>query len=171
MSECTWLSDRLSALPADLAEWSPEHQRHLAGCESCRLEWELVLAARRLGERRLPGFDAASAAGALRRRLHQARVDRGRQIRAWIFAGMAAAAALAAVLWTGDGPDPLQRPEPVATGFRIPLPELDGLQPAELDSVLRTMDQAPANGASLENAAPGDTGAGDLDVVLESWEG
>ncbi len=36
MSECTWLSDRLPALPADQAEWSLEDQRHLNGCESCR---------------------------------------------------------------------------------------------------------------------------------------
>jgi hypothetical protein len=170
MSECTWLSDRLPALPSDQAEWSLEDQRHMTGCESCRREWELVRATRRLGER-LPEFDPVSTGSALRRRLHQAGTDRARRIRAWIFAGMAAAAAVAAVLWTSDRPDPLLRSEPVATGFRIPLPELDGLQPAELDSVLRTMDQAPASGATLETTAPGDTGSSDLDIVLESWEG
>jgi hypothetical protein len=170
MSECTWLSDRLTALPADLTEWSLEDQRHLNGCESCRREWELVRAIRRLGEQ-LPDFDPGSTANALRRRLQHAGADRARRIRAWVFAGMAAAAAVTAVLWSDDQPDPLLRSEPVATGFRIPLPELDGLQPAELDSVLRTMDLAPATGATLEPAAPADTGSGDLDIVLESWEG
>jgi hypothetical protein len=112
-----------------------------------------------------------SAGNALRLRLQHARADRTRRIRAWVFAGMAAAAAVTAVLWTSDRPDPLLRSEPVATGFRIPLPELDGLQPAELDSVLQSMDQAPAPGAALETTAPADTNNGDLDIVLESWEG
>jgi len=170
MSECTWLSDRMPALPANQAEWSLEDQRHLNGCESCRREWELVRATRRLGER-LPAFDPVSTASALRLRLQQAGPGRARRIRAWIFAGMAAAAAVTAVLWRDDQPEPLLRSEPVATGFRIPLPELDELQPAELDTVLRTMDQAPAPGATSETAAPADTGNGDLDIVLESWEG
>ncbi|HEX2251386.1 MAG TPA: hypothetical protein VHH32_13655 [Gemmatimonadales bacterium] len=170
MSECTWLSDRMAALPADQAEWSAEDQRHLIGCESCRREWELVRAARRLGEQ-LPDFDPVATNAAVRRRLQEAAAVRTKRIRAWVFAGMAAAAAVAGVVWTGDRPDPLLRSEPVATGFRIPLPELDGLQPAELDSVLRAMDQAPASGATLESTAPADTGNGDLDFVLESWEG
>jgi hypothetical protein len=171
MSECIWLSDRLSALPADQADWSSEDLRHLDVCESCRREWELVRATRGLGNRLFAAFDAGATASAVRQRLHQARVDRARQIRAWVFAGMAAAAAVSAMVLTGDRPDPLVRSEPVATGFRIPLPELDGLQPAELDSVLQTMDQSPATGGTLENASPGNPENGDLDTVLESWEG
>jgi hypothetical protein len=170
MSDCTWLSDRMPALPTNRAEWSAEDQRHLIGCDSCRREWDLVRATRRLGEQ-LPDFDSVSTSNTLRRRLQQASTDRAGRIRAWVFAGMAAAAVLAAVLLSGDRPDALLPSEPVATGFRIPLPELDELQPAELDSVLRTMDQAPASGATLETGAPADTSNSDLDIVLESWEG
>jgi hypothetical protein len=41
------------------------------------------------------------------------------------------------------------------------LPELDGLQPAELDSVLQTMDEP----------APADSTLDELEGFLDSWEG
>jgi hypothetical protein len=55
--------------------------------------------------------------------------------------------------------------------LEIPLPELDDLEPVELDSVLSTMDVPfPADSAI---AAPelGDFDSGELETVLDIWEG
>ena len=54
--------------------------------------------------------------------------------------------------------------------LQIPLPELDGLQPVELDSLLRIMD-APVDNTALENPELDDLDSAELEAVLESWEG
>jgi hypothetical protein len=172
MSDCSWLSDRMPAVALGRAEWTTDEARHLSGCRSCQDEWELVRTASRLGEAAGLPADAFTTSRAVLHRLSQGREERLRR-RAWSFAGLAAAATLVAVIWTErplsqPGVLPLQ----VVTGLRIALPELDGLQPVELDSVLQTMEEPLVDGpTTLEDPTLGDLDSTELQSVLDYLEG
>jgi hypothetical protein len=170
MTECNRLSDRIPVVALGRAEWTPDEARHLSGCRSCHDEWELVRLTSRLGEARLPALDAAATSGIVLQRLERARIEQLRR-RAWSFAGLAAAATLVAVIWSER---PVRRtviPAPVVAGLQIPLPELDNLQPAELDSVLQTMDEPLVDGSTLDAPSLGDLDSAELQSVLDYWEG
>ena len=172
MSSCTWLSDRMPQVALDRAEWTTDEIQHLSTCHSCQQEWALLRAAIRLGDRAVVEVDAPSLSRALQQRLVRSSV-RQRQRRAWGFAGMAAAAALAGLLWSGRADPPLPRPasSPVVAGLQIPLPELEELQPAELDSVLRDMDRPGPDIDTLQAGDSLEAGAPALETVFDYWEG
>jgi hypothetical protein len=175
MSDCERVSDRMPLMALGQAEWNPDETRHLSECGQCREEWELVQLASRLGRDAGLALDpAATAAGVLRRLDRDREAGRLRR-RAWSFAGLAAAAAVVAAVWTGgpQGGESKTPPVPsaVAGRFSIPLPELDSLEPAELDSVLQTMDEPPVNGSTADDPALGDLNSDELQRVLDSWEG
>jgi hypothetical protein len=161
MSECHWLSDKMPAVALGTAEWSREEVQHLGTCRSCQDEWDLVHRSSRMGREVGLGLDATSISDTLLQHLERARLERLRS-RAWSFAGLAAAAAIAAVVWTER---PTTRTVPTApavvAGLQISLPELDSLQPAELDSVLQTMDEPMAADSTLD----------ELEGFLDSSEG
>ena len=171
MTECTRLSDRMPDVALGRARWNPEEASHLAACDSCRSEWRLVQTASKLGRRLGETASEPRVADAVIARLKAAQVGRSRT-RVYGIGGVAAAAAVAALLWTGSVPKytfPARGPSVV--GLEIPLPELDSLQPSELNSVLQTMDQAGVEGSSAETPDPGDTNADDPETVLDYWEG
>jgi hypothetical protein len=171
MSECSWLSDRMPVVALGQAEWTPAEVRHLRDCRSCQDEWELVRLTTRMGEARLLALDTAATSGAVLERLAQARVEQQRR-RAWSFVGLAAAATVAAVIWTERPLTPRSvAPSAVVAGLQIPLPELDSLQPAELDSVLRTMDEPLVDGSTMDAPGLGDLDSTELQSVLDYWEG
>ncbi|HYF39886.1 MAG TPA: hypothetical protein VD930_09370 [Gemmatimonadales bacterium] len=172
MSHCTWLSDRMPLVALGRAEWTGQEVEHLSACRSCQQEWELLRATIRLGDHAAAGMDAGSLARTLEQRLESS-IRQRRQRRAWSFAGMAAAAAIAGLLWTGRADPPLtpQSPAAIVAGLQIPLPELEELQPAELDSVLRAMEQTGPYLDTLETGdAVGEEGPA-LETVYDYWEG
>ncbi|HET6836460.1 MAG TPA: hypothetical protein VFH24_00385 [Gemmatimonadales bacterium] len=154
------------------AEWTPDDVHHLGECRSCQCEWALLQTANRLGERAAAGIDVASITTALQRRRGRT-PGRNRQRKAWGVAGMAAAAALAGLLWSGRADPPLPPPPSthVVAGLQIPLPELEDLQPAELDSVLRGMDRPGPYIDILETIDSGAAEAPELETVYDYWEG
>jgi hypothetical protein len=161
MSECHWLSDKMPAVALGTAEWSPIEVQHLDTCRWCQEEWDLLQASSRMGRAVGLGLEARSTTDAVLQRLERGRSERHRS-RAWSVAGLAAAAAIAAVVWTGRPVSRPQQPAPaIVAGLEISLPELDSLQPAELDSVLQTMDEP----------APADSTLDELEGFLDSWEG
>jgi hypothetical protein len=90
--------------------------------------------------------------------------------------GLAAAAAIIMAIWAGSGRDPAATSRHngslAAAQLEIPLPELESLEPAELDTVLQAMDE-PNN---LRDAGDGELELSDLDSdelerVLDTWEG
>ena len=172
MSDCTSLSDRMPLVALGRAEWTPDEIHHLAGCASCQREWELLRAVSRLGERSAIEMDVPSMTRAVQQRLGWAD-RRKRQRTAWGFAGMAAAAALVGLLWSGkaERPLPASSSTPAVAGLQIPLPELEDLQPAELDSVLRGMDQPAPDLDTLETTDPASMEAPELETVYDYWEG
>lgn len=171
MSDCTWLSDRMPLVALGRAEWTADEIHHLGGCASCQREWELLRVVSRLGDRAAARIDAPSITGALQHRLGGTG-RRMRQRKAWGFVGMAAAAAIVGLLWSGgdDPPLPASSSTPVVARLQIPLPELEDLQPAELDSVLRGMDQPVPDLDTLETTDSA-VEAPELETVYDYWEG
>ena len=175
MSDCEWFADRMPVVALGRAEWTPDEIRHLNECESCRREWELVQVASRLGEDAGLSLAPTAIAAAMIRRLDREWKDGWRRRRSWGFAGLAAAAAVVAALWTGGlgGGPPKAAPAgtEVAGRLSIPLPELETLEPAELHSVLQTMDEPIVGGSNGDEPALGDLNTDELERVLYFWEG
>lgn len=170
MSDCNWLSDRMPAVALGRAEWTLDEAGHLGECRSCQVEWELVQAAGRLGAATLPAPDPESMTRAMLHRLMRDEVQS--RPRVWILSALAAAA-LAAAVWTGGderGPSDGAPAEPIVARLEWRLPELESLQAAELDSVLRTMDDSTALD-SPDASGLGDLDAEELQRVLDTWEG
>jgi hypothetical protein len=59
----------------------------------------------------------------------------------------------------------------VVAGLRIPLPELESLQPVELDSVLQAMEEPLVEGSTLDEPSLGDLDSTELQSVLDYLEG
>jgi hypothetical protein len=171
MSYCERLSDRMPDVATQRAAWTSDEAAHLASCTDCRAEWNLVLAARRL-EARGPTVDPTVIAAAVQRRLAADRTA-GRRNR-WFWAGGAAAAAAAAIaLAVTRGPAPRSETGPVVaveTDPLLPLPELEGLETAQLDTLLQALD-GPLAGASAADSASVDDADAELDQLLATWEG
>ena len=173
MSDCSWLSDRMATVALGRAEWTGEEARHLSGCPSCQQEWELVRLSSRLGRDVAAKLDARSIATAVFQRLERARREDRLRRQSWTFAALATAAAIAAVVWTGR---PITRPVApsagpmVAGSLLIPLPELDNLDPAELNTVLQTIDE-PLGGGPTDIPGSAALDDDDLEGVLNIWEG
>jgi hypothetical protein len=173
MNDCERLSDRMPDVALHRAEWTPREAAHLADCAACLAEWRLVLAARGLDESAPTVSDTSALAAVLQRRLAEDRAMRARARRAWAFAGAAATAAaiLAAVV--------TQRDAGLAGGARtvaeaevlVPLPELEGLETDQLDTLLQSLDQPFAGTSTLDASTLGEHEDGELEQVFAIWEG
>ncbi len=171
MSDCERLSDRMPDVAMQRAAWTADEAAHLAGCADCRAEWDLVLAARRL-EAGAPTVDPTAIAAAIQRRLATDRTAGRRNRRLWA-AGAAAAAAAVIALAVTRGPAPRSEAAPVVaveTDPLVPLPELEGLETAQLDTLLQALD-GPLAGASAGDSASVDDADAELDQLLATWEG
>jgi len=170
MSECNRLSDRIPEVALGRGRWTPDQAAHLRACADCRAELALIQATIGLGRRAPRLADPEALAGAVERR-----VAHGRSRRAWggRMAGLAAAAVLLLAVWTRW---PTQ-PGPAATAARsaaqalVPLPELELLEPAELDSLLERMEAPIAGSSTLDAPSLGDLEDTELEQVLATWEG
>lgn len=156
MTNCERISERMPEAARGGAPWSVDQERHLAGCESCRLEWALVRQTAQLGRTAIPRVDDRKVAEALLLRLRDAgptvASGPGHRRRAWIMATLAAAAALVLVIW-GRSRQEQPRPmtavnervltaEPVQTAqLSLPIPELEDLEAEQLDTVLKLLDE------------------------------
>jgi hypothetical protein len=176
MTDCGWLSDRIPAVVLGRAEWTPQEVQHLQECRACQQEWELVRAAGRLGQRGEVMIDAETVSKTVLRRLRDEPKRTRIRRRAWAVSGMAAAAAIIIAIWTGNVEDPAatsSENNSLATAqLEIPLPELESLQAAELDTVLQAMDE-PNNLRDLGVDEPelSDLDSDELQRVLDTWEG
>jgi hypothetical protein len=157
------------------AQWTQQETQHLTLCGACQLEWKLVCAANRLGKAAAERLEPTALTGSVLGRVERDRKLQRRRIKTWTFGGLAAAAALLGAIWTGELPRPGGPDVPevsvVARQLEIPLPELENLHPAELDSVLQTMDEAAARNANGEDLELSDLNSEELERVLNSWEG
>lgn len=173
MSDCGWLSDRMPAVALGRAEWTEEETRHVSGCPACQGEWELVRLSSRLGQDVAAKLDAGSTTRAVFQRLARVRQEDRFRRQSWTFAALTTAAAIAVVVWTGRPVTRAVAPSAgpvVAASLLIPLPELDNLDPAELNTVLQTIDESLVGGPT---DTPGSVALDDDDLegVLNIWEG
>lgn len=169
MTDCLDLSDRMPAVAAGRAEWSPAEAAHLAACADCTAEWRLMAAARGLGAtaRRVDPADVtarvvARLAAPAPTRVLPFRLPRG----GWVV-GLAAAAAVVLAVVVPRRPSV---PGPAAAVAGQALPELDDLSTAELEAILREVE-GPPTADVVEPSGMGDLNAGELERVLRSWEG
>lgn len=171
MSDCERLSDRMPEVAMQQAAWTAEEAAHLASCTDCRAEWDLMLASRRL-ESGAPSVDPSAVAAAVQRRLATDRTASRRGRWAWV-TGAAAAAVAAIVLAISRGPETHQEATPaVAVDMEplVPLPELEGLETAQLDTLLQSLDGPLAGSAGRDSAATDDADS-ELEQILATWEG
>jgi hypothetical protein len=171
MNLCERLSDRMPEVALGRSAWTAEETAHLSGCPACDQEWRLVLAAGRMGERLVPA-EPEGVAASLQRRLATERDLRIRSRRVWsVVAGAAAAAAVLAAVIVGDRPSAEPQAVAAESGALVPLPELEALDGAELDTLLRTLDRPVAGSSTLDASTMGEYEDGELEQVFASWEG
>lgn len=171
MSDCDSLSDRMPGVALGRADWTGDEARHLSGCRSCQDEWELVRLSSRLGQDVGARLDAGSTSRAVLQRLARTRQEDRLRRQSWSFAALATAAAIVAAVWTGGSVKrPVSAGPVVAASLQIPLPELDNLDPAELNTVLQTVDE-PLVGGPADAPGSGGLDDDDLEGVLNIWEG
>ena len=194
MTTCALLSDRMPDVAAGRSRWTADEERHLAGCAECRAESNLLRAAARLADSYRAPDPSATAAAVIERLRTDHSGRRGRGV-VWVLAGLAAAAVVALVVWSGrDNPvRPVSPPgiavapvspraaaptpgahAPAATsgapdGF--PLPELDSLSSDALDSMLRVLDEPLARAAAWQLPDLGDAGDQLLEHAITGGEG
>jgi hypothetical protein len=171
MSECTRLSDRMPEVVHGRSRWTRDEAAHLATCADCRAELALVQASVSVGRRAPRLRDPAELAAAVERRLAGARTRRegGRRI-----AGLAAAAVVLVAVWTRWPERPVPSSSlPARPGAQalVPLPELELLDPSELDSLLQRMEMPAAGSSTLDAPSLGDLEDTELEQVLATWEG
>ena len=173
MNDCERLSDRMPDVALHRAEWTPDEAAHLEGCAGCLTEWKLVLAARALDASAPPLSDPSALPEVLRRRLAEDRALRTRMRRAWSFAAAAGAAAaiLAAVVTQRDAGPPAGVQTVAGAEVLVPLPELEGLETAQLDTLLQTLDRPVAGTSTLDASTLGEYEDGELEQVFAIWEG
>ncbi len=172
MNDCERLSDRMPEIAVHGGEWTAGEAAHLATCKECRAEWELLLAARDLDARAPTISDPATLAAAVLRRRAAERASAVRARKRWSFAGLAAAAAIVVAVLIGRSPEAAERQRVVAEGEAlVPLPELEGLETGQLDTLLQSLDRPVAGGSTLDASTLGEYEDGELEQVFATWEG
>jgi predicted anti-sigma-YlaC factor YlaD len=166
MTTCERLSDRMPEVAQGRARWTVEESVHLAACAECRAEWDLVAATIRLGSKAPQVGPPDAIATVVLRRVTEDRRSRGRR-RLWGL-GVAAAAALGGVIWTGDRPEP--GASPVAT-IENTTPDTEPLENGELDSMFEALDASQLGASALEVPSLDDLDTNELEQVLRTLEG
>jgi len=175
---CGDLLDRMPVVAAGRGAWSAEEAAHLAGCVECQEDWALIRQARTLGQAG-EKIDARKVESQVLTRLTAAR--RSDRIRrgGWL-TGLAAAAAVALMLWQGGGvrtngtaptPAPATALAPAAEGFSIPMAELETLDGGELRTVLEDLEGPLSAGGTPDVPNFGDLDNEQLQSILGSMEG
>ena len=155
MTPCTQLSDRMPEVALGRARWTPDDERHLAGCDDCRAEWALVSAASRLGAR-LPALDAERVTAAALERIRGERARaRVRTQRIAVLGGLAAAAMVALAVWANRGGRAA-----VPGGSGLPAPAPIGASPSE------SVPNAPVPSPSTPSMAQGPASAATVDLPM-----
>jgi hypothetical protein len=161
-------SDRFTAVSRGESRWTGAESAHIDRCPECRLEWQLVRAARTLGRSESAEIDAARAAGTVLQRLVSEPVEPARRWNrraGWMVTAAAAAVLTLAVLLRGGEPAPV----PPAVAITV-LHELDDLTPAELEAVLETIPPSAEEALHVDAAPLGELSVSDLERMLRAME-
>lgn len=171
MNDCARLSDRMPEVALEHSVWTPDEAAHLEECHECGDEWRLMLAAHSLASQAPAISDPTALAATVQGRIVQDRAQRTRTRRTWSLVGAAAAAVMilgVTLADRGGTPPPAGR---VAAGVLVPLPELEGLETAQLDTLLQNIDRTAPVPSSLDASTMGEYEDGELEQVFATWEG
>ena len=191
MTDCERMSERMPEVALGRSPWSAEESEHLARCPECQAEWEVVRSAGGLGaDLPLAQSDEVTARLVLQRISRER--GQARRRRAGLVVGMAAAAALLLVVFAGRrmpsapvvsvgsraAPESLaqasqlRRPAAATPAGRggVSLPELDELGDADLDLILRSIDDSAQTQPWFDEGGPGASDDAP-DRALSAWEG
>jgi hypothetical protein len=170
MIDCAAMQDRMPEVARKAASWTDAEAAHLASCHDCALEWRVVRAGVGLHADAVVAVDRIAEGVMTRLREEPSESIRIRQLpwRGSVIGLLAAAASMVLIL---SAPR-LQRPQSgsasdTASALAI-LPELQGLDDSELESVLRSL------GPTAGDATPGlvphleDLTDGELEQLLRS---
>ena len=161
-------SDRFAAVSRGESRWTGAESAHIDRCPECRLEWQLVRAARGLGRPQSAEIDASRAAEIVLHRLLNEPAEPARRWSrraGWMLAAGVAALLALAVLLPGGSP----APAPAAASITV-LHELDDLTPAELEAVLETIPPSVDEALHVETAPLGELSVSDLERMLRAME-
>ena len=170
---CGDLLDRMPVVAAGRGSWSAEEAAHLAECVECREDWALIQQARTLGQAGERVDTGKIQSQVLARLAAARRADRIRR-GGWV-AGLAAAAAVALMLWRGNIP-PTNATGPATTApavenFSIPVAELETLDGGQMQAVLENLEAPLSAGGTPDVPNFGDLDNEQLQSILGSMEG
>ncbi len=166
MTDCESMTDKMALVAHGRDSWTDEELAHLRTCTVCGAEWPVVQAASRLGSAQARRVEPDRVA-----RKVLAGLEAGRRWRRATWVAMAAAAALAILVWTQLPTGRQPELAVSAPGFRLPLAELDDLDTRQLRAVLDDMDGPFGASASPDVPGLGDLEQQELERVLRSLEG
>lgn len=158
---CQRLTDKMPAVASRRLDWSPEEAAHLADCTDCAAEWRVVRAGAGVGQG--VTVDADAVAVRVLQRLRSEPVVRPWKPLRWV-AGLAAAAAVVALLWPGRAPRPSGTELAAPTALTVEVPGLDALSEEGLGEVLESMDAPWADVPTMDSPS-----LHDLDVRELEW--
>ncbi|MDZ4673247.1 MAG: hypothetical protein SGI84_02270 [Gemmatimonadota bacterium] len=171
MTSCERLSDLMPEVARGRATWTRTDTAHLAACDTCQDEWDLVRGAASHGTAIGMQVNIDRITGRVLQRLQQEPAAPVRQFPvrrlAW---PIAIAAGLSLMIWGGPPRNPAPNPMPTTTV--AVLHELDDLTPAELEAMLELVPETPvANYRTLETPESlSDLSAEELELLLSSME-
>jgi hypothetical protein len=173
--DCGDLQDRMPDAASGVASWTSAEAAHLANCEACGPEWQIVQAARRLGSSAARQIDPAKLALRVLDGV-RTREKRSRWSRTGWVSGLAAAAILLVVVRTTLSPNTpgAEPPDTAAVALTpmtgaFPMAELEGLDAEQLEAVLEQFDPVAETGGGIPSM--GDLDDQQLERVLRSLEG
>lgn len=140
-TDCLERSDRMVAVARGDAAWSDDDRLHLDRCPDCATEWRLVQTASRLGRRVDLSLDPDRIGARVLAGLKQpAPPVRILPLRRWtrLALPLAAAAAIALVVWPGDRGGGDESPAATIVGAEL-LPEMQSLDADQLEAVLEML--------------------------------
>lgn len=172
MTHCERLSDRMPEVARGTATWSRDDAAHLAVCEECQEEWQLIRAAATHGMTVALRVDAGRLAEQVERRLRRepaATLGGASRFRraAW---PAAIAAGLALMVWAGPRVDP--EAELSAGATLAVLHELDDLSDTELEAMLGAVEDPTASDFRTLDTPESlsDLSDAELELLLRSME-
>jgi len=169
MNTCEALLDLMPMVAAGRVAWPDGAEAHLGACAECQAAWRIIQAGTRLGRNAGPPIDAVATATRL------SRADRRRR-GIGVVGALAAAAAIALVVWSGH-------PGAVGSGstpgtltveareFVIPVPGLDDLDAGQLQAVYQGLDAPLGAGGSASAPSLEELSPEEMSQVLSTFQG
>ena len=176
MSDCEALLDLMPMVAAGRVTWPADAEAHLGSCPDCQASWRIVQAGAGLGRTAAFSIDTLGLAELLSSRLASARRADRRRRGIGALGLLAAAAAIALVVWRGHPGVAGQGGSPgaltsEAQAFVIPLSGLEDLDTGELQAIYQALDAPLGAGGSAGAPALEELSPEEMSQVLATYQG